>query len=725
LLDGWLNSVVDGAVVLLLVLRGLAVRRERAASLCLAGGLASALVGSAVYYTSYGDADPLPSPSWADLGWLGFYPLVYVALLLFLRARVQTLLFSVWMDGLLAGLTAAAVTVAYLHGAAVPAAASTAAGVAATVAYPVADLLLLGFVVAALTIVGRRAGPVLWLVGAGLAALVLTDARYAGVLAEGQYVPGGPLDLGWLTGRFFFAGAALLGLRRPRPPSASAEGVALLAVPAVCAAAVLVVLFHGTRTRIPETAVVLALIAGTVAIIRTAMTFHEVRQLATVRHQARTDELTGLANRRWFHESLRRHAAQVRASGSFAVLIVDLDRFKEVNDSLGHATGDELLRLVGRRLRTSVPDEHLLARLGGDEYAVLLRNVSAAQAQALAGRLRQRLRRPVQLGAMSLTVDASMGLALAPSHSRAADELLQLADLAMFAAKRRRAGVLVYDEARDGLGRHRLELVEQLREGITRGQLVVHYQPQVHLPSMRVTAVEALVRWQHPTQGLLAPARFIDLAESCGLMAQLTLRVLDDVLAQCRRWRAQGLDLGVAVNVSPSTLIDETFPRQVEAMLTLQDVPAANLTLEVTEAVMLQDRERALTVLTRLHALGIRLSIDDYGTGYSSLAYLSDLPVSELKLDRAFVNAMTTNTRSSAIVISTVGLARALRLDVVAEGVADEATLAALTDAECDLAQGYLFSPAVPADQIPGTLSRIEGRISSRDVSRRLPRTPS
>jgi diguanylate cyclase (GGDEF)-like protein len=722
-LDGWLNSIVDGAVVLLLVLRGLAVRRERAAWLFLAAGLASALAGSAVYYAQYRDLEPIPSPSWADLGWLGFYPLVYVALLLVLRARVQRLLSSVWMDGLLAGLTAAAVTAAYLRGAAVPPAAGTAAGIAATVAYPIADLLLLGFVVAALTIAGHRGDLVLWLLGAGLATLVLTDAVYAAVLAEGRYVAGGPLDLGWLAGRVFFAGAALLPMRRGHRGGARPEGVALLAVPAVCGAAVLLVLFHGTWTRLPETAVVLAVVAGGVVIIRTAMTFREVRDLATVRRQAHTDELTGLANRRSFHDSLVRLAAQVRTGGSLAVLILDLDRFKEVNDALGHATGDELLHLVGRRLRSSLPEHYLLARLGGDEYAVLLRDVSAAQAEALARQLRQRLREPVRLGAMSLTIDASVGVALAPFHSSAADELLQLADLAMYAAKTRQAGVLTYDEGRDGFGRHRLELVEELREGIGRGQLVVHYQPQVHLPTMRVTAVEALVRWQHPTRGLLAPAQFIDLAESCGLMAPLTLRVVDDVVAQCGSWRGQGLNLGVAVNVSPSTLIDEDFPRHVAALLTSHSVPAAALALEVTEAVMLKDRERAVTVLTQLSALGTRLSVDDYGTGYSSLAYLSDLPVSELKLDRAFISAMTSEPRSREIVASTASLARALRLDMVAEGVEDEATLRAVTDAGCDLAQGFLFSPAVPAAQVPAAVHRIEGPVAGPRVGERQPRT--
>jgi diguanylate cyclase (GGDEF)-like protein len=719
-LDGWLNAVVDGGVVLLLVIRGLADRRERTAWWFLAGGLASALAGSLAYYAHYQNLTPIPSPSWADAGWLAFYPLAYVSLVLLLRARVHRLLPSVWLDGLVTGLTAAALAAAYLRGAAVPPTAGTTAGIAATVAYPVADLLLLVLVVGALTIVGRAGGLVLWLLGAGLAALVVTDAVYAAELAQGRYVAGGSLDLGWLVGRVFFAAAAIASLvRRHRSLERHPDGVAVLVVPTTCAVAVLVVLFHGTRTPLPDTAEILALAAGLAVITRTAMSFREIRDVAVVRRQARTDELTGLANRRSFAEALDRATAASLAGRSVAVLILDLDRLKEVNDFLGHSAGDELLRLVGQRLQRLPRGQDLLARLGGDEYALLVHDVSEAEAVRLAERVRDTLRQPLALGSMSLTIDGSLGVALAPLHTQDVGELLQLADLAMYAAKSRRAGVLVYDEARDATGRHRLEAIEQLRTAIPEGQLVLHYQPQLDLRHGEVTGVEALVRWQHPTQGLLPPAAFVDLAESSGLMTPLTRAVLRDALEQCRRWHDDGLQLSVSVNVSPSTLLDHDFPSQVQALLAEHRVPSLALVLEVTEELLLQDRQRAAAVLTRLRAIGVRVSIDDYGTGYSSLAYLSDLPVNELKLDRAFITGLTADARRMAIVTSTVDLAHALGLHVVAEGVEDQATLDALIRMRCELAQGYHLSRPVPAAAIPETLHRIRTVIAASVPYRR------
>jgi diguanylate cyclase len=305
---------------------------------------------------------------------------------------------------------------------------------------------------------------------------------------------------------------------------------------------------------------------------------------------------------------------------------------------------------------------------------------------------------------MSLTIDASIGIALAPDHARDAEELLQLADMAMYAAKARRVGVLVYDDERDGQGRHRVEVAEALREGLAERQLVLHYQPKLDVRTETVAGVEALVRWQHPTRGLLYPDAFIDIAESFGMMAPLTVAVLDQALRQCRRWHDEGLPLTVAVNVSPSNLVDPAFPRQVGALLAAHGLPPGALVLEVTESLLMEDRDRAATVLTQLRAAGTAVAIDDYGTGYSSLAYLADLPVTEIKLDRTFVAAMTTSDRNAAIVTSTVRLAHALGLTFVAEGVEDEATLAALSAAGCDVAQGYHISRPLPADAVAALL---------------------
>jgi diguanylate cyclase (GGDEF)-like protein len=391
---------------------------------------------------------------------------------------------------------------------------------------------------------------------------------------------------------------------------------------------------------------------------------------------------------------------QLAGGGSAAVLVVDLDRFKEINDSLGHAVGDALLRQVGPRLADQLRSGDLLARLGGDEFVVLLGDVDDTRALALGERLCAALRQPFPLGGMSLTVDASIGIAVGPQHSRSAAELVQMADLAMYCAKTGRLGAVVYDEARDGSGRHRLEAVDQLRRAISDGELVLHYQPKLTLATGRVDDVEALVRWAHPTRGLLAPDAFIDLAESAGLMSDLTTRVVELALAQRRAWADAGRELTVAVNVSPSDLVDEHFPDQVAELLDRHGVPAAAVVLEVTESLLMEDRERAAGVLARLRDVGVGVSIDDYGTGYSSLAFLAELPVTELKLDRAFIADLTVSPRAAAIVTSTLRLAHALGLTLVAEGAEDQATVDALAALGCDVVQGYHLSRPLPPDQL-------------------------
>jgi diguanylate cyclase (GGDEF)-like protein len=380
--------------------------------------------------------------------------------------------------------------------------------------------------------------------------------------------------------------------------------------------------------------------------------------------------------------------------------VLDLDRFKEINDSLGHTVGDALLARVGPRLRAELRADDVLARLGGDEFVVLAREIDAEEARQLSSRLRAALQRPFAVSGMVLDVDASVGVAIGPDESPSAVELLQLADLAMYAAKTGRTGVAVYDEERDGHGRRRLEDVAQLRRAIEEDELVLHYQPKLALSTGVVDGVEALVRWQHPTRGLLYPDAFIDLAESAGLMAQLTTRVVDMALAQCRVWADRGRLLTMAVNVSPSNLVDEAFPGQVRDLLARHELSAGCLVLEVTESLLMEDRERAVRVLGRLRDEGVGVAIDDYGTGYSSLAYLAALPVTELKLDRAFVGEMTASPRAESIVTSTLQLAHALGLVLVAEGAEDQATVDALTFHGCDVVQGYHLSRPLPADAL-------------------------
>ncbi|MBM7806618.1 diguanylate cyclase (GGDEF)-like protein [Geodermatophilus bullaregiensis] len=702
-LDGWCQTVFVAAVIGLVSCRAVASDQDRRAWAAFGVGLASFLAGTLVYYARYQDLAVVPYPAWSDLGWVLFYPFVYVALLGMLRTRVPRLSARVWLDGLVVGLTVAAAGAAFALGAALRAAEGNLDVVLVGLAYPVADLVLLTLVAGAIAVMGRGAGASWWWISGGLGLFAVVDTVYAFQLAHGSYVDGGPVDLGWGLAFACFGAAAA---RHPaREPGRRREGADALVLPAVCVLGALALLLRGYLGDESEPlAGWLALGAVLAALARTALSFHDVKALADSRRQARTDELTGLVNRRGVYELLATLDEELAAGAEMAVLLVDLDRFKEINDSLGHAAGDELLRQVGPRLAADLRATDVLARLGGDEFVVVARDLDADGATALGERIRTHLREPFRSGSMDLTVDASVGIAVGPVQACCAEELLQMADLAMYAAKRRRTGVAVFDEARDGQGRHRLELADQLRRGIAGGELVLHYQPKLAFDGDHVVGVEALARWRHPERGLLFPDTFIEVAESSGLMGELTVAVLDLALAQVRTWADTGHRLSVAVNVSPSNLVDDRFPDEVAQRLRVHGLPASALVLEVTESLLMEDRERAVSVLRRLRDAGVGIAIDDYGTGYSSLAYLAELPVTELKLDRAFVGSMVDSPRNSAIVTSTLQLSHALGLVLVAEGAEDQATVDALADLGCDQVQGYHLSRPLPPEQLLGWL---------------------
>jgi diguanylate cyclase (GGDEF)-like protein len=430
------------------------------------------------------------------------------------------------------------------------------------------------------------------------------------------------------------------------------------------------------------------------------------RQATANEYLALHDPLTGLPNRVLFHDRVDQIILAAKREGSgAAVIVLDLDRFKEVNDTLGHPIGDLLLQQVAARIRGATREADSVARLGGDEFALVLSTASDPNAVAgVAERIQSALNTPFNLEGMSIEVEASLGAARYPEDGGDADTLLRRADVAMYVAKENKSGFEVYASETDSYSPDRLVLLAELRHAIATDELVLHYQPVIDLGSGRVVAVEALVRWIHPTRGLIGPDDFIPLAESSEQIGPLTTWVLNHALEQSRRWQDTGVDLLMAVNLSARNLHHPGFPAEVGGLLARWGVAPRSLELEITESAVMADPTRAIKILGELQGLGVSLAIDDFGTGYSSLSYLSRLPVAKIKIDRSFVISMDTNDNDAVIVRSTIELGRSLGLDVIAEGVETKQVGRELERLGCDLAQGYLWSPAMPADQLSAWL---------------------
>jgi diguanylate cyclase (GGDEF)-like protein len=470
-------------------------------------------------------------------------------------------------------------------------------------------------------------------------------------------------------------------------------------------------------------------------------------------HDALHDALTGLPNRAFLRDELERRLTDsqegdVSGDQGLAVLLLDIDHFKEINDTLGHLAGDQLIREVGARLldvtaagqaddsRVPAAAVPMVARLGGDEFAILAvldgaHRTWTGQVADLAGAIGAELGQTVVLADVRLAVQASIGIAIAPWHGTTVDDLVAKADVAMYAAKKQHQGWGLYDASQDSHSPERLALLGELRDGIEQGQLVVAYQPKCDAQTRRLHSVEALVRWQHPVRGLLTPNHFIDVAESTGIITQLTLAVLDEAVRQARAWLDAGRPIPVAVNLSARLLTDLQLPDTVDAVLRTHGLPGEFLTLEVTESTIMNDPTRASAICAALRALGVRLAIDDYGTGYSSLSYLCQLQADELKIDRSFVSKLAARTPSESqaadqgagvIVRSTIDLGRSLGMTVVAEGVEDDESWQLLARLGCNLIQGYALTPPLVAAAFDAWLERWDSIVDGSD--RPMPPAP-
>ncbi|WP_456847151.1 putative bifunctional diguanylate cyclase/phosphodiesterase [Cellulomonas sp. P5_C6] len=492
----------------------------------------------------------------------------------------------------------------------------------------------------------------------------------------------------------------------------------------------------------------LGLLALWLVLFRTVFTASR-RLQATALENARLallDSLTGLPNRRMLAERMRRTILEAEETGSrVGLMLLDIDRFKDINDSLGHDRGDELLEQVAERLRGALRDDDIVARLGGDEFAILLPDVrSVANAERLARRVRGLFVPPFMLGELPLHVDTSVGVACLPDHATDPSSLMRTADVAMYAAKHHRTGVSVYSADEDDSSPARLVLLGDLHRALTPGpdaprELRMHYQPKIELETGRTVGLEALMRWVHPTRGVLPPTTFIPLAEQSGLIHDVTRYALTECVTQLAAWREEGRATPVAVNLSAHDVTTAAVVDLIESLLEEHAVPPDLLEVEITETALVADPSRVVPVLERLGALGIRVAIDDFGIGNTSISQLRDLPVDELKIDRLFVADLGADGRegSEVVVQAMVDLAHSFDLRVVAEGVEDEATAAILRRLGVDQAQGFLYSQAVPAADLPltqsvprprrgrgsrGSVALAGPRVSTRHV--RPPRTP-
>jgi diguanylate cyclase (GGDEF)-like protein len=711
--DG-VGSVIALLVSAIVCLRPLRVHPHRRSFALLAAGVTAYAAGNLVWTAWLSRMTHPPVPSISDLLWLSFYPLTAAGIvgITGIRGRNRPPA-GVWLDGIVAGGGLAAIGAAII----VPGVLSghgSAATLAMALTYPIGDLLLVGLVVGIIALRGWRIDRGWAALGTAFALLAAADFLDAVQATGTAGRPSAATHLIYLLAVSLLAFVAWqVPPSRPEPKFASWS---VLLVPSGFMLAALGLLLFDHVHRLTALPFALATVTMLAAIGRMMVAFRDARGLAEARRLAGTDDLTTLPNRRRFMALTEEAIAASQTSGrGLAVLMLDLDNFKQLNDTLGHHAGDELLRKIGPRLQHALRHLHTVGRLGGDEFAVLVHPAPGEEAIVrIAQDILGALREPFTVSELSLRVTGSLGIALFPDHARDAAELMRHADIAMYQAKTSRDRYDFYAHERDTHSLERLSIAAELAAALSSGGIEVHYQPKADARTRRIVGVEALARWRRADGRLAPPSEFVGPAEHAGLSRELTRRVVELALGQLRRWRDEGHELQMAVNTTVADLLDATFPDEIQAALARHGLPAEALVLEVTESSVLADPDRIGAVMQRLCELGVELSLDDFGTGYSSLAHLKALPVGELKIDRSFVSRMCSDATDSAIVYALIQLARKLNIRLVAEGVEDRWTWDALRVLDCDLIQGYLISRPLPAAELASQLeSQRRQRLSS------------
>ncbi|MGA8249805.1 MAG: bifunctional diguanylate cyclase/phosphodiesterase [Mycobacterium sp.] len=698
--DEFLYPALNLLAAGLIVVRAYRVTAERLAWTLIAAGMTCSAMGDVIYALWVSDGQ---SPSAADPAYLAYYPLVYAGLLLLLRARLKRASLLVQLDSLVCALTMAAVAAALAAGPIHTAATRAPATVLVGILYPWGDLVLLALAAGMLPIRGWR-NEFRWiLLVAGFVLFAAADTAYLFETSANSYRVGTLLDACWPASSLLVAMASWAPSSSVVPLPKGGLGPYVKSV--ACAVVALAVAILGHDSRLATTFAALSLIA---IAARFSVTFRDVSMLAESHKHAMTDELTALPNRRSLATALTAASASeslgpslTRTRSRRALLLLNLYEFQEINVSVGRHFGDELLRHIADRLSNSVRREDLLARTGDNEFAILTaEGTDLIAARAQAGRLLEALSEPFALDPITVQVDARIAIALCPGHCDHPQELLNRAETAIPHAKSAKSKIVVYDSAFELCHENDPNLTEELRNALLDGdELTCHYQPKINASDESVHSVEALLRWHHPSRGLLLPEEILPAAERAGLMRKLANRTINLALEQIQSWREQGIAETVAVNLSATNLLDLDLVGTIERLLRTHGLPADALIIEITESALV-DSVRSRNTVAALQQLGVHISLDDYGTGWSSLARLQDVSVDELKLDRIFVARLAQDPRSVAIVRSTVALAQSLGADLVAEGVEDEVTLSALRRYGCTITQGFVHSPPLPPNDL-------------------------
>jgi diguanylate cyclase (GGDEF)-like protein len=697
------------------------VRRNRAAWIFVALAVTSWSIGDIYWSARFSDAEVIPVPSLADAFYVAMYPPAYVGLILLARAGTRRLPASVWLDGIVSSLAAGAVFAALtLRDVLAQAGAGDSAATLTNLSYPIGDLVLLVVSVAALAMVRWRPDPAWWLLGLGAAFFAVADTAYLFSLANNTYTDGNWVDGMWMLGLTFMA---LAGSAPRRGPVEEVRGFAALVVPILFSLSALGVLIFGTLVEIHPVSIVLAGGCLVAAGVRTALTFEQARELARTQVAANTDVLSGLGNRRVLDAQLPALLAGLAPGNQLVLTIISVDHLPDINSILGYSAGDTILNTVGARLRANLPAAAIPARLGGVEMAVL-RVVDPAGRGRIERDTRTLLRElanPVPAGDATVHIELSAGIALAPLHARQPADLIRCAVDALRTAKESRAEVELYDPSVNIGNEFGPHMFPDLLRALDRAEFTTYYQPKVDVMTGRPVALEAVLRWHHPSLGVIDAELVRPLAARVGLTRQMTRVLLESALNNCAAWRRQGVELGVAIDVTAADVLDAQLPYDLARLINKLGVPPAAVTLEISEEVILIDPRRTATALGQFRHFGVRLALDHYGRSAPSLTRLRTTPVDELKLDPSFVNPILDSPQDAAVVRSTVELAKSLNIVTVVEGVDTNELFDAIVGIGCAGGQGTALGPVMTLESLRAWLSpqvpRQPGRTRTRDAT--------